>query len=235
MKINHMELKKIIEYVPFEQISQKKRKCPTPKNLVSLQRSELSDKKRRKVIDHLVVCSTCAKEIQFINEVLAAEKNFDKEAAQIVTNRNPASRKRGTIVKSPFPKLSWRSLSVVAALTTIILFSSIFFLNKTNKTAIERDSSFHLNLISPDNISRTLSELYFEWNNIPETEYNIVVISDDSSKIVWRSEKILHNKLIPSAELKELLKREKTYLWMVTAYLKSGRQIESNLAKFIVK
>ncbi len=235
MKINTMDIKNIIQYAPFEKISQTKVKCPSPKKLIALLRFELPDKKRRRVINHLSDCSTCTKEIKFINEILLAEKNFDKEAAQIVKKRNPASSKKGTIVKSPFPKLSWSSLSVVVMLTAIILFSSIFFLVKTNKPAIERASILQLNNLSPNDTSVSLSELIFKWENISDSDYYTVEVFDDSSKLVWRSEQITENSVIPPAELKELLKKDTTYLWMVTSFLKNGKQVESTLIKFNLK
>lgn len=235
MKIDQTELKNIINEHPHEKTSFTKLNCPSPKKLISLLRFDLSDRKRSKVIDQLVYCSTSAQEIKFINEILTAEKIFNKEAALIVTRRKQASHKKGIFKKSPFPKLSWNSMSVAAVITIIILSASMFFLIKTNKPAIERDSILQLSLISPDNISLSLSELIFQWENNPDTEYNIVEISDDSSKIIWRSEDIFSNTLVPPEELKELLKKGKTYLWMVTSYLTTGRQIESSLAKFKVK
>ncbi len=235
MKIDQTELKNIINKHPHEKTSHTKLNCPSPKKLIALLRFDLSDRKRNKVIDQLAYCSTSAQEITFINEILTAEKIFDKEAALIVTRRNQASHKKGKFVKSPFPKLSWNSMSVAAVITAIILSASLFFLIKTDKPAIERDSIQKLGHISPDNTSLNLSELIFQWENIPDTEYNIVEISDDSSKIIWRSEEILSSTLVPSEELKKLLKKGKTYLWMVTSYLTTGRQIESPLAKFKVK
>lgn len=235
MKIDQMEITKIIKNSPLEPISKTKNTCPSPKKLIALLRVELSDRRRSRVIDHLSGCSSCAQEIKFINEILTEEISFDKETAQIIAARNLASRKKGTIRISPFPQLSWSSRSVVAVVMTIILSASAFFLIKTNKPARERNSSFQVNLISPNKISPRLSDLFFEWENVADTEYNIVEISDDSLTIIWRSERILNNKLIPSPELKELLKKEATYLWMVTSFLENGNQVESTPAKFSVK
>ncbi len=236
MKIDQLELIKIIEELPHKKTSITKITCPSPKKFIALLRFELSDRKRSKVIDHLADCRTCAQEIKLINEILTAEKNFDKEAAQIGSMRNPASRKKGIFEKSPFPKLSWNSMSVVAVITTVILSVSMFFLIKTNKPAIERDSILQLNKISPDdNSSLSLSELIFQWENIPDSDYYTVEVFDDSLNFVWRSERIVENKIIPSAELKELLKQETTYWWMVFSILKNGKQVESDLTKFNVK
>ncbi len=205
------------------------------KNIIALLRFELSDRKRSKVIDRLAYCSSSAQEIKFVNEILTAENNFDKEAALILTRRTQASHKKDLFKKSPFPKLAWNSMSVIAVITTIILSASMFFLIKTNKPAIERDTVLRLEHMSPDNISLNVAELIFLWENRSDTDYNIVEISDDSSQIIWKSEEIFSNTVVPSEELKKLLKKGKTYLWMVTSYLKTGRQIESPLAKFNVK
>ena len=235
MKINQTEITNIIKEPSLEPTLKTKKTCPSPKKLISLLRFELSDQKRSKVIDHLADCSTCPQEIKFINETLTAEKNFDKEAALIVIRRNQASHKKRKFVQFPFPKLSWSSMSVIAVISTIILFSSMFFLIKTKKPAIERDSILQLNQISPDNTSLSLSELIFQWENIPDSDYYTVEVFDDSLNLVWRSEKIIENKVIPSVELKELLKQETTYWWMVTSFLKNGKQVESHLAKFNLK
>ena len=97
-----MDTKNIIYDFPFVKTSETKKPCPSPKKLVALLRSELSERKRSKVIDHLSDCSTCTQEIKFINEVLSAEKTFYKKAVQIVTKKNLASSKKGTFIKSPY-------------------------------------------------------------------------------------------------------------------------------------
>ena len=235
MKIDKMEIRKIIQDLPFEKTSEIKKTCPSPKKLTALLRFELSDRKRSKVIDHLSDCSTCAQEIKFINEILMAEKNFNNEAAQIVKRRNLAARKKGLFNKFPSPKLSWSSMSFAALLGIIILSTSMFFLLKTNKPAVERDSILQLNHISPDDVSLSLSELIFQWENIPDSDYYMVEVFDDSLDFVWRSERIIENKVIPSTELKGLLKQNTTYYWMVTSFLKNGKQVESDIATFNLK
>ena len=230
-----MEIGKIIQDLPFEKTSEIRKTCPSPKKLTAFLRVELSDRKRNKVIDHLSYCSTCAQEIKFINEILMAEKNFNKEAAQIVKRRNSASRKKGLFNKFPLPKLSWSSMSFAALLAIIILSTSMFFLLKTNNPAVERDTILQLNHISPNDVSLSLSELIFQWENIPDSDYYTIEVFDDSLDFVWRSERITENKVIPSAELKGLLKQNFTYYWMVTSFLKNGKLVESDLAKFSLK
>ncbi len=235
MKIDQTELKKIIKELPQKKTSQTKTVCPSPIKFIALLRFELSDRKRSKVIDHLADCSTCVQEIKFINEILTAEKNFDKEVAQIVTRRIQASRKKAKFVQFPLPKLSWSSMRIVALITTVILSVSMFFLIKTNKPAIERDSILQLNQISPDSTPVSLDELIFQWEDIPDSDYYTVEVFDDSLNFVWRSERILKTKITPSAELKELLKQETTYWWMVFSVLKNGKHVESDLKPFNVK
>jgi len=235
MKIDQSELIKIIKERPHKKTSQTKTNCPSPKKLITLLRSELSDRKRSKVIDHLADCSTCVNEIKFINEILTAEKNFDKEAAQIVMRKNQSSRKKANFLHFPLPKLSWSSMGVVAVITTVILSASMLFLINTNKPAIERDSGLQLNIISPDNTPISLDEQIFQWENIPDNDYYTVEVYDDSLNFVWGSERIFENRMIPSAELKKLIKQETTYWWMVTSFSKNGKQVESDLTKFNVK
>ena len=109
-----------------------------------------------------------------------AYKNFNKEAAQIVKRRNSASRKKGLFNKFPLPKLSWSSMSFAALLAIIILSTSMFFLLKTNNPAVERDTILQLNHISPNDVSLSLSELIFQWENIPDSDYYTIEVFDDS-------------------------------------------------------
>ncbi len=126
-------------------------------------------------------------------------------------------------------------MRIVAVITTVIISVSMFFLIKTNKPAIERDSIRQLNQISPDNTPISLDGLIFQWENISDSDYYTVEVFDDSLNFVWRRERIVENKIIPSAELKELLKPETIYWWMVASILKNGKQVESDLTKFNVK
>ncbi|MCJ7582920.1 MAG: hypothetical protein MUP98_20580 [Candidatus Aminicenantes bacterium] len=235
MKIDQMEIAKIIKIPSLEPFSKTKISCPSPKKLIALLRLELSEQKRRNVIDHLEGCSTCVQEIKFINEILTAEKNFDKETSHIIAQKNQTSLKKRIFVKFPFQKLACSSKSVAAVLTIIILSASMIFLFKTNKPAVERSSILQLEHISPNDKSLSLSELIFQWEKIPDFDYYTVEIFDDSLNLVWRSERIIENKIIPTTELKELLKKDTTYSWMVTSFLKNGKQIESPLAKFNLK
>ena len=235
MKIDYTEITKFIKNLPLEKTSPPKASCPKPKKLISLLRNELSDRKKSKVIDHLEHCTTCVNEIKFINEILTEEKNFNKKTAHIVSGTINGSTKKGIFNRVPFPQLSWISKGVVALLTTIILSASGLFLLKTNKPAIERTTSFQVSHLSPNNSSINLTEEFFTWDSIPDSEYSIVEISDDSATPVWKSGKILSNTLNPSKDLIQMLKKEATYLWMVTTYLKSGKQIESPVTKFSVK
>ncbi|MFC2167956.1 hypothetical protein ACFLRW_03150 [Acidobacteriota bacterium] len=235
MKIDQTEIKNIIGNPFLQKTSKTKRNCPSPRKLIALLRFEIPERKRSKIIDHTADCRTCAQEIKFMNEILKAEENFEKTASQIVIKEKPASRKKGLSDNPPFPKLTWSSISVVAVLTTIILSTSMFFLLKTIKPAIERDTILQLNHISPNEKSLSLSELVFQWENIPDSDYYTMEIFDDSLKLVWRSERIIENKVIPSTELKELLKPDIIYKWMVTSFLKNGKLVESDLASFNLK
>ena len=130
MKIDQTELIRILKKLPFEKTFQTKTFCPSPEELTALLRFELSDQKRGRVMDHLADCSTCAREIKFINKMLAAEKVFNKEAAPIFARKNLAARKKGIFIKFPFPKISWNSVSAAAVIAAVIFISSISFLNK---------------------------------------------------------------------------------------------------------
>ena len=172
MKIDQKELAQIIKDFPQKDKSQTKINCPSPKKLTALLRFELPDRQRGKVIGHLANCSTCTKEIKFINDLLKAEKGFDREAAQILTKKQPSFSKKGLSVRVPFPHLSWRQGVLAAVATFLILFSSVFLLINPKKTSIERSALLQLEQINPNDISLSLDQLIFQWEKIPESDWH---------------------------------------------------------------
>lgn len=232
MKINNKEFAQIITDRPQNKTLLNKIKCPSPKKLTALLRSELSGRKRSHVMGHLANCSTCAREIIFINDLLKAEKNFDRKAAQVIAERHPTPSKKIPSVRSPFPQFSWNRGVFATAAAFILVLSTIFLLVLPNKPAIERSAILQLEQISPNDISLSLNELVFQWKDISASDYYTVEIFDDSLSLVWRSERMTENKIIPSAELKQRLKPKATYCWMVTSFFKNGKHVESPMAKF---
>ena len=233
--IEQMEIKKYYEDFLENKPSPTRKKCPPPGKLVKLLRLELPEKKRNEWIDHVADCSSCAREFRSIHEILKEEDIFNRKMANVVSLQDQSRAGKSNFVKDFLLHPTWGLRAALLAVIFVILSSPLFFVLKTKKPVIERDSILQVSQLVPDEKTLALAELVFQWEAVPDSAFYTVEIFDDSLRHIWQSERVLTNRLVSSIELKGMLEEGHTYLWMVTSSLENGNRIESGLAKFILK
>ena len=231
---NSSELERTLEEFFIDNPFPSKAKCPSPRTLLKLLRSELSEKKQKKVSAHISCCRSCVREIKFIHSMLRAEQTADQDLTLILKKRDRILVRTKKPLRFPHFKPAW-SFRTIWIVTLCVVLAASYFLFNLRKPAIERETTVSLALIHPTEKHVNKSELIFKWEAVPESEYSILEIFDDSLNLVWRSDRILLNRLEPEEALIKILRPEDTYLWMVTSFLTSGLKVESKLAKFTLK
>ena len=233
--IEQMEIKKYYEDFLENKPSPTRKKCPPPGKLVKLLRLELPEKKRNEWIDHIADCSSCAREFKSIHEILKEEDIFDHKMANMVSLQDQYQAGKSNFVKDFLLHPSWGLRAALLAVIFVILSSGLFFVLKTKKQVIERDSILQVSRLVPDDKTLALAELVFQWEAVPNSAFYTVEIFDDALRRIWQSKRILINRLVSSIELKGKLEKGHTYLWMVTSSLEIGGSVESVWAKFTLK
>lgn len=235
MKINTDELKKLYRSYISEKISLSRQNCPSTKGILRLFSSNLSEKQKTKIIDHISCCHYCSQEFEFILNTKRQEKKLIGEiedlfhsAAETISANTEEKRHRFS-----WPKLSWKYVSLLAFLTAIIasLFVIIFIFHQHQK---EYRSQYQMSfkLIQPLNNKYSKSSLTFEWQKIERADYYLLELFDQSLMPVWKSKKIHKTKIFLPRNIVDSLKENKMYFWMVTAYFPDGQKIESRIEAF---
>lgn len=232
---NKIETKKILEEYFIKNSSPAEKSCPTPKKLLQLLRQEMPEKKKDKVVQHISQCHSCAREIKFIQEMLETEKASERELAIALKQKDRDFAQKKKPFRIHVPKLAWSSQAFLAAIFCIVLASAVFLVFKSKEPSVERSSVSQLVLIQPAGKAVPFSKLIFQWKETLETDYSILEIFDDSLDLLWREDRVSQNSYIPKEELKNKLEPGRTYLWMVTSFLKDGTKVESSLEKFTLK
>ena len=239
MKINNKELKILYKVHLAEKKPLSRKDCPSPKEIIKFVRFETSNKKKEKILDHLLNCSFCAKEFEFILEILRYEKKLNQEIDKFMEKSFTKKRNEKKISKSkkirlPFyAQIRWKNVSIAAG--SIVLFFLIiapFIFKNHEKHEYRGGTPFEIMVIQPTGKIYTKSSLVFKWENMSNSDYFILEIFDNALNPIFKSNKIYKNQSILPDKIIKMLSGKKTYFWMVTAFFSNGEKIESRLEEF---
>lgn len=235
MKVNRSDLKELyVDYIR-EKTPQSRKNCPSADVILKCMRFKISKRKKTKIMDHISSCSYCAQEFKFALEVLREESKLSKEIEQALELKLQKLGEKRKYRKIFLPKLSWTYATVFAVLILTISVSLVMLLKNHETAEYLRGISNQFNLIEPIDKTYLLSELSFKWEKYPDSDHYIIEIFDDELCFVWRSSKIFRNITKPTRELVKLLKQNRKYFWMVTAFLTDGNKMESRIEEFKIK
>jgi len=241
MKIKHNDLQKLYKAYLVDRVPQSRKNCPHPKEIINFFNSRLNENKISRLIDHITNCFYCAQEFEFIIQTLREQEKLSEQIGNLLRSENfrmkTEKRIKENVLSSAtkkrffFPVLPWKY--ILPFLVAAIIISALILFQATEKIEYRDESIPQINLIEPVNGKYFKSSSLFKWTEIKNSSYYILEIFDETLYPVWESNKISKNySILPEEALKKLSKN-KTYFWMVTAYLSNGRKIESILEEFI--
>lgn len=245
MKISLKDLQELYKASISKRARSLRQDCPSKGEIIRLFRLKVSEKQKTKIIDHLTECPLCLEEFEFLLETQRYIKKLDLKIKQLIESRKSQSEdkkenifsSKGKRVLAFFPRFSWIYASLAAGAVLILLAASFFFVKiKTSEKQQYRSIQQHrIYLIAPVNQSYLKSTLIFKWSEAKGSDYYIVEIFDETLFPFWKSSQIPYNYLIPSKSLLTNFKVNKTYFWMVTAFLSDGKKVESRLEEFKIR
>lgn len=243
MKIKHKDLQKLYRSYIVENTPLSRKNCPSIKEITFFFKPKTSEKKKTKIIDHVTNCYYCAQEFEFILHTLRCEKELNEEIGNLLhikDNRNAKNRKAKEnatnlkkVQKLFFPKFYWKYAWFLIGATIVI--SALIIIHNSEKREYRGINLNRVHLIKPINGTHSKSLLEFKWTEIKDSDYYILELFDETLFPIWKSNKIIKNQVILPNKIAKSLTENKTYFWMVTAFLLSGRKIESDIEAFKVK
>ena len=242
MKIKNKDLLKLYKAHIMENIPHSRKSCPPSKEIINFFKSKTLEKRKSRIIDHITKCSSCAQEFEFmlqtrreegrliegIGKLLQSKKNISTIKKRAGKKINHTNERR----KLFFPRLSWKYAFILAGVTIII--STFFVFQNIGKREYRGADPSRVHLIEPINGKYSKSLIVFKWNEFKDSEYYIIELFDETLFQIWKSSKIYKNQATLPAEITKRLNINKTYFWMVTAFLPEGRKIESEIEEFIL-
>lgn len=242
MKIQNKDLIKLYKAHIMENIPHSRKSCPPSKEIISFFKSKTSEKQRSRIIDHITKCSSCAQEFEFILQTQREEGKLIEGIGKLLQSKEniTATKKRaGKKInylnvrrKSFFPRLPWKYALILAGFAIII--STFFVFQNIGKMEYRGADLSRVHLNEPINGKYSKSLLVFKWNEFKDSEYYIIELFDETLFQIWKSSKIYKNQATLPAEIAKRLNINKTYFWMVTAFLPDGRKIESEIEEFML-
>lgn len=226
MKLNNSDLRQIYLSNIKESIPKTRNECPSPKQLLRLFRGKKSEKEKTKIIDHITICYHCAHEFEFILKALRYEEDMNQVVQKFIETKK---------IKALSPGFSWRFVPFVAGISVICVIISVLIIQNSYKSVKYRASTLsQINLFQPQEKNIPKSSLFFQWENIKDSEYYTFELYDETLYQIWSSNKIFRNNFKLSKDIASRLEANKTYFWMISAFFPNGRKMESQLKEIFL-
>ena len=235
MKINNEDLKELYKAYIKEKSSYSRKDCPSPKETILFSRSKSSEKKKKRIMDHIINCYYCAQEFEFILETLRYENILNQEIGKRLVSKNETNELKKATNGLLFPLLSWKFASLIAgvAIITSVILAIVIFIN-LEKREYRGANQAKIILIEPINKKYSKFLLTFKWSKIENSDYYILEIFDKTLYPVWESKKIFKTRVVLPDEISSKLIKNNRYFWMVTAFFSDGSKTESIIKEFKV-
>lgn len=182
--------------------------------------------KKKKILRHVLECPSC-------NQKLKTMAELHRSGEKIVTAALPLLQKTEK-KRMRFSLLSFfsRPARIVVTFSIIILFGSLgyvlFF--KSDKMVLRSVGPTDSVFLHADKVKRSDDDsLLFNWKMLDSADHYVLEIFKEDLTLLWRSEHINTNTFKLPAQVYLRLERKKKYYWSITAYIKNGSSVESEL------
>ena len=210
-----------------------RQECPLPETLLAFYRNSVSKRERNKIKKHIANCAACLDESQIIRSTLAGEQHLISEIAQLVDIKSESSSTG--IIRKQHRRLWLLAGSAAAAVS--LLFVAILFLKNRESSFNDqvRGSIYEISTIEPQGEVPLSKWNGFRWRSIKGVDSYVISVYDEDLRIVWKSDKVRNEYLLPSVEITEIFKKGKSFSWQVIGNFSDGRAIKSKPVDIIVQ
>ncbi|NOR11713.1 MAG: hypothetical protein GQ545_00505 [Candidatus Aminicenantes bacterium] len=230
MKISHKDLKGLYKSYLEDRLPVSRAKCPSPQDITACLRGEGLKNRRNRIIDHIFQCAYCHEEFEFILKTIREEKKFIHDLSSITKEKKHREKNKFFYQLLPLHPAWMYGLIFITGVVMI----SLLVKNISEERKYRGTESRSVTLITPNKKTTLKTQLEFEWKHVQNSDYFILEIFDESLYPIWKSDKITVNHTLLSEEITNRLLKQKTYYWMVTAFLSDGKTIESRLQDLVI-
>jgi len=231
--LDNRDLRRVYKNSIYEKKFYSIKKCPTFSQLLKVARLDMKDKKRNKIINHITNCSSCAENTKFILGLLKYEKQITREVSKLVSpkeemnfNSNFNLSKLAYFLKKRF-KYAATVLGII-----VLVFSLIEYIIKPKQINLRGNEVKKIELIEPKGKTKINPPMVIKWKTLLYADYFICEIFNENLILIWRSERIKCCESEIPNHIFSIIKIDKPYYCMITAYTEEEIEIETNLVEF---
>jgi len=251
MKLQDKDLQEIFLQALKENFPRNKA-CPSNKTILRSFTSEMPEKEKLKIVDHVTGCGSCLLKFQAIKDVLRGTKALACKVEGQVLSKNEVGElkkiakekvkelKRKTKKQKRIPGFTallfeHRFAALIAGMVLVILAALLVtrFPHIFQEDATRGEESPAIRLVSPRGELGSLP-LRFHWEPYPGAKEYEMKILDEELNPIWKSGKVRESAIETVADFSNRLQKGKMYYWKITVYLEDGKLEESNLQEFMI-
>jgi hypothetical protein len=220
-----------------------KNNCPDKEVFIKAFMKELSPEEKERLIDHIFACEKCRLRFEAMKQLSSklseAEKDF--EGIELPASEERQFRKmakqrikelEGRKKRIFFEFIPARYIAFAAGL--LIIIAGLFFILRHHPGEAYREiEKGRLSLVEPvGKISGPPS--LFIWTDLEGTDYYYFELVDEELNIIYKTDSNEARLTLP-ADVKEKLKKGRTYIWKIEAKDVFHRNLDSKLTYFEIK
>lgn len=245
MKIKYEDLKLLYRDHIRSQFPVSRLDCPSLEKIYTSLKGKSPRRCRTGLIDHISHCRFCLDDFDILRSFLLNEKTTLAEINQVIPTAKKQDarlreerdgyRQENKHIPIHFRKIIAFSLAMLAiAFLVIGLFTNrqllkIMSFSDQNRSPLRKE----LVLLHPEcNREHAISSLIFKWKSIPRSDFYIIEIFDETLLPIWKSPPIFESFFKLPTNIPEIIKPQKIYFWMVTAFKSDKIRLESNINCF---
>jgi hypothetical protein len=245
MKATLDDLKSAYKSQIRRRVSESREGCPHSETIFRVFDESVSPADKEKVIDHVTACSHCLAEFEHFLHFSREGEKAVRDITRLLRKKDqpaPGLGKRPKILRillgsrvQTRPLWRWAAGLLLPVVILGLFLTGIRLLYRTREDRERGRLPGHVHLISPVRGKKTETPLIFRWEAIPSAESYQLEIFDESLLPLWKSPRIKGVIYEPPSQAAEIIQKNKTHYWTITAWLVDGTKRESPLEEFTLK
>ena len=228
MNMNHKELEYFFFLHANSHMRMNRKGCPSIQKMIQLRKRKILRFKLGKISEHIQNCSLCSKEMKFILNLELETASFVKDIRNLFQERsNYPLILSGKSIRYIKPLLGF-SLLIVC----FLMFFTTEFVNNPMRAPFNAHSFEKWKIVEPYGKIDKSSLSCFRWEYYGQAKYFSVQLFDEALIPQWQSIPSISNSVIIPMDILSKLRYGFPYFWIVYAYDKENRIIESNIIEF---
>jgi hypothetical protein len=227
MTLKDEDLRLIFRSYISNRESRARQDCPSLRDLSEFFEPRTRTKNKLKIIDHVTNCSACAEEFEFVREL----HNYESLLVQNIREIHLQGQSRSISPhRDQEARSIWRYATVAAG--ALLLIVSLAIISKWDRPGETRASQSSVTLLRPSQSQPVSLPLIFEWKTLAGADSYILEIFEETLLPVWKSPEVATSILKLPEDLRNKLRLDSPYYWMITAFRNGNKLAESELRRF---